>query len=398
MANPEKRSFELLEYLIETYPESLEKKTTSGDTPLMIAYRLGRLGYAKLLIKANADQSTRNTKGENIIHAALAGLPSAHRLRPLLELIDPDLRGHLFQQRNSLQENGLTPLHAWVSSGDTRGATGYSYYHTSSTWYSDASTPVEVLKLLLEYSQGSELHLLSAVGETPLHTIIMREQLATAKVLVDFQPKLLYRENAVGRTPAEVAHDLVSAQHLHKPSEIPSNMRRFRAKSLVEDPPASFVKKNSDMSPEEIKKMTEQLGLSSEYTGFELLQISQAMGLKKEKDSVSLTSHEKKDIIWDLCSTAMEKSPELRRLVSLNEANDVAKRLGETFTGSRYFTIQARADDHEDGEDNKEAEDSGDFANRTFDGMRNSAWKVFTETEAKEAGLKKCDECDNYHE
>ncbi|KAI9171446.1 ankyrin repeat [Paramyrothecium foliicola] len=193
MATPENRSYELLEYLVETYPQSLEKKTTTGDTPLMIACRLGRLRYVELLLKANADQSTKNANGENIVHAAIAGVPTAHRLRPLLELFDKDLRSHLFQQRNSLQNDGLTPLHAWIIA-----ASGGANSYNNSQAYSERKDAVEVLKLLLEYSQGCELSMLNAAGDTCLHTAIMRAQLALVKAIVDFQPRLLYRENAVG--------------------------------------------------------------------------------------------------------------------------------------------------------------------------------------------------------
>jgi ankyrin repeat protein len=405
MANPGKRSLELVQYLLEAYPDALEKRTTSGDTPLMIACRLGRLHFAEQLIQANADQSTRNAKGENVLHAALAGLPSAHKLRPLLELLDKDLRSHLFQQRNSLQENGLTPLHAWISSGDERGGANQSYYNhynynyngNTGPWYRDATTPVEVLKLLLEFSQGSELHLLSGVGETPLHTTIVREQPAVVKVLIDFQPRLLCRENAVGRTPAEVAQDLASAKNLQKPSEPPTYFRTNRAEDLVKDAPQSFVKIDADSSAQEDSQLAEKLGLSNEYTGAELRKISCALGLEKSETPPSLSSREKKDVIWDLCQTAMNNSPEPRRLVSLNEANDVAKRLGETFTDSRYFSMKPRADEDED-EENKEENDVNDFASRTFDSRLNSAWKAFDEPEeARATRMRKCGGCGQYH-
>lgn len=47
-------------------------------------------------------------------------------------------------------------------------------------------------------------------------------------------------------------------------------------------------------------------------------------------------------ILWDLFATTVEKKPSTRRLVSLNEANDVARHLGEQETRSRYFSVNSR--------------------------------------------------------
>ena len=64
-------------------------------------------------------------------------------------------------------------------------------------------------------------------------------------------------------------------------------------------------------------------------------------------------------VIWDLCKTTIRKNPGKRRLVSLNEANDVARRLGESNQASRYFGVNGRRDDDDDDDD--EAQSDGGY-------------------------------------
>jgi len=78
-----------------------------------------------------------------------------------------------------------------------------------------------------------------------------------------------------------------------------------------------------------------------------------------------------------VCLEFMDKHPGKRRLVSLNEANDVAKRLGEQYSSSRYFSIQARGEDDDDEEEKEEdqtrAADVQDFSAQTRNG-RGDRW------------------------
>ena len=63
--------------------------------------------------------------------------------------------------------------------------------------------------------------------------------------------------------------------------------------------------------------------------------------------------------------------------MSLNEANDVAKRLGEKHQASRYFSIQARDDDDDeekDGDEEGEAKDVEDFSVQQRNGKWSEQW------------------------
>ncbi len=64
------------------------------------------------------------------------------------------------------------------------------------------------------------MEMLDGAGNTCLHDAVMRSFTRMVQALVDYRPRLLYRENAVGRTPAEVARDKVTATKFRQPGAI----------------------------------------------------------------------------------------------------------------------------------------------------------------------------------
>lgn len=376
------RSNELLEYLVQTCPDLIEKKSGHGNTPLMMACMLGRLDFIKILLDANADQSTRNLNGENIIHMGLKSVPRARQLRRFLDLLDPDLRTHLFTQRKHLQDSGATPVHTWIEQTSV-----------------STMEAVETLKLLLEYSKGDELEMLNGAGDAPLHTAIVDSDLGCVKTLLDFKPELLYRENAVGRTPAEIAHDLVTGQTFTRPGSM-SISQRNQLEQLPHKSPDDFVESDSfkDKAPETLSARIQELGLSDSYSSKQLTEIVGSMGMKDSPDAM-LNNEGCERVIWDLCRTTMERHPSKRRLVSLNEANDVAKRLGEQYTGSRYFSMQPRRDEddaeEEDAKSDDEDQERCSFADDQLSSRTHDAWEV---PKNDMAGLVECEVCGERHD
>ncbi|KAG6005267.1 hypothetical protein E4U21_000304 [Claviceps maximensis] len=382
-------SAELLEYLVHNCPDYLEKKTCDGQTPLMIACRLGRTNLAKILVDAGADQSTRNLKGENILHACLSRLPKATQLKSMLDLFDEGLRGHLFVQRKNITENGTTPLHTWICQASGLGSTGeveaghryYSYVkHPDYQTYEDERDVVETLKLVLGYSQGRELDLLNGAGETCLHTAVKKDMLSIVKVLVDHNPHQIYRENAVGRTPAELAHDGFIDKLFTRP-ELPKNDKSDKATKLVDKSIDEYRDEAAlgGKADTLLRADIADLGLSEAYTTEDLVRIVRAMGIGEGKLTRDLSNTKLKAVIWDLLATAMRKHPGKRRLVSLNEANDVARRLGEKHTGSRYFddVISPRRNEDDAAvsvENGNDREEVGDFVTKTLADRLESAW------------------------
>lgn len=338
MGPPSEKTNDLIKYLVQAFPNSLEYKSTLGETPLWLAFYFGRLDFVKTLIDAGANQMARNNHGNNIIHAALEGLPKARRLRPVLECVDSGIIAHLFQQRNSLHESGTTPLHTWITAvSNSRRNNGY--YHHGAKYDRDEQI-LEVLGLLLGISQGSELEMLNGAGDTPLHTAVMSQDELLTRALLEHSPKPLFRENAVGRTPAEIARENVTAEKFATPDAVSlsfdSHNSNMDAAAFVDRPAWTFTKEGGDGSA---------AGLSA------------------------------KQRVWEVVRAVLERHPDRRRLVSLSEANDVAKRLGDEYNTSRYFSITARQDEYADPEENEAKEDDKeDFAAKLRQNGSGDAW------------------------
>jgi hypothetical protein len=111
--------------------------------------------------------------------------------------------------------------------------------------------------------------------------------------LLSLNPSLLYCENSTGRTPLEMSRDMWIASCAENPPSISANKNvyypgQYNYNSLIHKAASGFVEKKED-EPEESKKRT-----------------------------------------WEICAKAHEEADDdmrKRRLVSLFEANEVAKRV-----------------------------------------------------------------------
>jgi hypothetical protein len=324
----------------------------------MLACYFGRIEIAKMLIKAGADQSVRNSSGGNILHAAVTHLPRARRLRRLLDLLDPELRAHLFKARSNLSDSGATPLHTWINA--YCGSLNQRYYYNGPK-YCKNSEITATLQLLLEYSKGAELEMLNGAGDTCLHTAVMNNAYHVVKGLLEFMPKLLHRENAVGRTPIELSREGVVAKKIVSPPQVQINSENKSMMKIVHASPHTFIKDD-----------------------------------KAEETVVELNNKEE---IWNFIHEFVQKHGDKRRLVSLNEANDVAKRLGEKYSAARYFSIQRRNEyaDDSDEDENKEEKNKEDFAAASKAGKSTTAWRLKVGDDWVCYDCKKpheCDECE----
>jgi hypothetical protein len=338
MNKPTAEAEKLIKYIIQSQPATLEIKNSDGDTPLMTACHFGRTDFVKILIAAGADQSARNKAGQNILHVALSGLPHPEQLEPFLNALDKDLLPHLFVTRSNLHnENGVTPFHAFVTATSTWG-----WWNARRTSYKTDEQWLAVCKLLLKFSGGAELEMLNGAGDTVLATAIVACLEPLIQHLIEFRPSLMYRENAVGRTPVEMARDRVTS-------------KKFKA------PGTPSVPNNTSGSVSELKTRS-----PSEF----------ASG--KEKSDANTEANP--DNVWKICKEMMEKYPNKRRLVSLHEANDVAKRLGEQYSSSRYFSIQARADDDEEEKEDEDEKVITDFSVQSRDERSGLRWICTNDT------------------
>jgi hypothetical protein len=294
---------------------------------------MGRVQFAKTLIDAGADQSVKDKEFNNVIHACLTNQPKLDQLRQMLELFDPKLRAHMFRQRNHLSNGGDTPLHFWLKNANQVSYTWDYSRHLSKRLLTDEDlSNVKLLSLLLEFSKGEELEILNGSGDTVLHTAVVRSLPEHTKALLEQNPKLLYRENTVGRTPGEIAYDIFINSKVEGVDSISIATNNNIAKTLVEKSPESFVSNAHPQRP-------------------------------------------RKDATWDTVQAYLAKTEGKRRLVSLNEANDVARRLGESYSWQRYYTKKTtNTEDDPVEEGNKKEEKETDFVSTHY--QASQAWRV----------------------
>lgn len=327
-ASPSKEADELVSYLVKACPGLINAKDSNGATPLLTACRLGRLNIVKLLVEAGADQSAKDQNWNNILHVALYWLPTADALKTLFSLLNPDLLTRMLKERNNLAEDGQTPLHAWIVRATQNPRTNMAYTNTEAI--------VEVLKLLIAISPETAkqaFQMLDGVGNTPLHNLLTgKAEPSLVRTVLEFDPTLLLLENAVGRTPVEVVHDLHMSEHI-KDNNSGNGRHRYyyntypstsTVAELVTKAPKFFVQDNNNNNS------------------------------NKTESSDSLAAQK-----FFLCNEILSQAPEpkRRKLVSLHSANLVAKRLGEGHMKGRYrFSLKRKAGsgdgDDDDGDGN----------------------------------------------
>ncbi|KAJ4983396.1 hypothetical protein SVAN01_11131 [Stagonosporopsis vannaccii] len=294
-------SLQLLRHLCETRPDLIDQKSATGLTPLQLAFSLHRVEMAKILINAGADQTSRNHNNENLIHSALRfNIPSNKdartKLRQLIELVDSRLIMGMFVERSSSHPGALTPLAQWLytvvrSNSNRYQYTLHHYNNYDNAPNFDTAHDQDMMRLLLDSSKGEDLALVNGEGDTPLHAVVRYGANHILRLMLDCRPDLLFRENASGRTPYEMAEDAYLAQ------------------SVFKAPPSIAV------------------GHTNRHFGqtqSTILQQSVESFVQGEKNERNATKK-----VWDTCKEYKAKvgGGKKRKLVSLLEANEVAKRL-----------------------------------------------------------------------
>ncbi|KAJ9641384.1 hypothetical protein H2199_005354 [Coniosporium tulheliwenetii] len=265
---------------------------------------------------ARADPTIRDHRGNNVLHSLLCPISNQGRiyqndkyLKETMELLDPTLLATLATQRSADGPGSATPLARWMKS-----ITNNSWHPNHQRFQSsivDEDKHTAVLRILLAFSSsGEELALTDGAGDTPLHTAVRMKAPRLLELMLEKRPDLLYRENATGRTPAEMAQDVWVHQVVWNAPKLKGldsySMYNPRAQGLVDRSPETFV---------------------------------------EEKDE---RSDERK--VWDVCQKWMEKEGaknRKRKLVSLFEANEVAKRVAAQ-QGSRGALEYQKSGDEED--------------------------------------------------
>lgn len=298
----------LLRLLVKAMPNAVNAKSSEGITPLQIAFWHYREPHAKLLIDAGADQTARDKQGNNIMHSLLRRPVSTKKklatLPRMLDLIDRRVVQSLFSERTASHPGSLTPLAQWAQSLATNGA--YQKHG------------VDVLDLIVDYSKGLELDTINGEGNTPLHVAVRESSFDLVEAILRHDPSLLLRENATGRTPFEMAEDRAIGDFCANPPPLPdqNNYGRILRRSRAHTSNSNLVDRNTESFA------------------------------AKEVNS----SKNDEERVYDVLKEVKSKLGQAKRkLVSLNEANEVARRLAANKSGKRS-TKHGQEMDEDDGD------------------------------------------------
>lgn len=286
MSKPCEESERLVQYLVDHHPECLEVRSSGGQTALALAFSLRRISFARILIAAGANQTVRDSEGNNLLHHLLysteAGICRDPDIIPqLTEMLDPSLVPGMLLERAGT--GSWTPFARWLQS--------YPHFYQNSQCVevkSEINIVTSTTTMLLDLaipSNQKHLELLDGSGNTPVHCAVKRGFIHVLKLMLNRRPDLLYRENATGSTPLEMAVDSwVNNVTLATPAN-PFNNRQNNQMwlSTIQRDPRSFIEERDNRTNEETMLRT--------------------------------------------CEQFAQQSPGRRGLVSLYDANEVAKRL-----------------------------------------------------------------------
>ncbi|PWY77072.1 ankyrin repeat protein [Aspergillus heteromorphus CBS 117.55] len=299
LSEPTEESCRLVEYLVQRSPQHIETKSSQGCTPLALAFSLHRVDFARILINAGANQTTRDRKGNNLIHLLLCDINCQAREEPdnmesLLNLLDPRLASSLLIERSSDGPGSATPIARWMEYVKLR----WSRKDRPSGWRFDLRRETKgklaIIRHLLTFAEPTDqkhLDVLDGAGSTPVHEAVKKQLPQTFKLMLNYRPDLLYRENATGSTPLELAVD------------------KWTAEATFNPPPSLIDGKSSE---EEVRN--------------EVRDVLRRWPESFEPDYPAKSQSERHQIYTAACEGVVER-PHKRKLVSLNEANEVARRL-----------------------------------------------------------------------
>lgn len=246
-----------------------------------------------MLITAGANQTTRDSDGCNLLHSLL--IPRGNvctkvaNIAPLVELIDKNLISQMLIQRAG--EKSMTPFAKWLESAN--GSWRRASFNDDNRSSFDPASVAKLVLDLAEPSNQKHLELLSASGNTPVHEAVKARCPAALEAMLDRRPDLLYRENATGSTPLELTVDIwVNGITREEPRLAFFGGRDDRWKNITSRPGWHFL-------PDPDFRNT----------------------AKK---------------LYDICQARAQNNPGKRKLVSLHEANEVAKRLASKQEVERY--------------------------------------------------------------
>jgi hypothetical protein len=301
MSQPTDESRRLVRYLVDEYPALLETKSAEGYTPLQLALSLQREEFSRTLVNAGANQTLRDRKGRNLIHVILGGIGGRSKRNPgvvqkLLGLVDSRLIPSMLIEKCSDSPGSLTPLAYWMSSAAAFPLYYYrGYSNRNSNLRTESSEGVAIFRTILDLAESTgqkHLELLNGAGSTPMHLAVTHQLPKILELMIDRRPDLLHREDATGVTPFELAVNLW-------------------ANEITSHPPFPLVTGTSN-----------GLRWSDDVV----------LGRSPEAFISNPDRRSERQVICDLCRERSSHGAK-RKLVTLYEANEVAKRLAASKSG-----------------------------------------------------------------
>ena len=327
-----KASLETIKYLVNVFPTSLNLVASkSGLTPLALAFLTGRVDAANALIEAGADQTTRDFQGKNLIHLALLHIsenspPSVEKLKALFSLIDRRLLPSLFIERCRDAPTALTPLAYWLAN-----ARGYHYRGYVSR--DNSKVDSKILDVFYSFGGSPSLEIMDGSGQFPIHHAVKYSHVDMVKNMLELDPSLLMRENAMGQTAMELAESLYVRDCMWGNPNIRASNFRSVTKKQVEDF-APMVHKDGTEDTDEV------LGVANKKT---------------DDEDETIPSNVRRT--YRICRDIASRNPGLKRkLVSVIEAREVAKRLADKTNEKRKEEEKKGGEDEDEGEQEQEKE------------------------------------------
>lgn len=292
MSEPSDESVRLVQYLVDHHPECMEVRSTEGLTPLAWAMSLHKVRFARILVEAGANQAVRDKEARNLLHLILVSdggrlCKNSNRFTKLLALLDKQLLLTMLVERAG--DGSRTPFARWLHAQPrfTPGDPAIPRPPNSPQTEDEIITSMANLILDLAISTDQKhLEVFDEAGNTPVHDAVKNGFPQVLGQLLDRRPDMLNRENATGTTPLEMAVDAWVNKSTSAPPSGPPGTWQDRAEwaNAYERPPRLFLP-----------------------------------GCR--------VNYDQEKTMLRVCQERVQQRPAKRRLVSLFEANEVAKRL-----------------------------------------------------------------------
>ncbi|KAJ9481742.1 hypothetical protein VN97_g11719 [Penicillium thymicola] len=292
MSEPSDESARLVQYVVDHHPESMEVRSTEGLTPLALAMSLHKVRFARILVEAGANQAVRDKEARNLLHLILVSdggrlCKNSNRFSKLLALLDKQLFPTMLMERAG--NGSRTPFARWLHAQPHFTPGDLAIPRPPNSPQTEDEIITSMANLILDLANSTEqkhLEVFDEAGNTPVHDAVKNGFPQVLGQLLDRRPDMLNRENATGTTPLEMAVDA----WVNKSTSAPP-----------ESAPGSWY------SHPEWENAVER---SSQF-------FVPGCRVKYDQEKTMLR----------VCQEQAQQRPAKRRLVSLFEANEVAKRL-----------------------------------------------------------------------